>query len=151
MNDSYSGRHYNQRGYRLPTILLKCPRYSSLRTKDLLRRLATLSSTELNALLRMMTNAPTAGIYMPSLPPFTTFSTSDTAHICVCSVLERNTGNYSSFLPRNFGACKDASRLPALHAARHALVTIPSSSAMFHYLLLEGWCNHVVSWADDGL
>ena len=38
VNDSYSGRHYNQHGYRLSTILLKCPSYPSPRAKDLFRR-----------------------------------------------------------------------------------------------------------------
>jgi hypothetical protein len=39
----------------------------------------------------------------------------------VRSVLERSAGDYSRFLPRRVGVRKDASRLPALRTARHAL------------------------------
>jgi hypothetical protein len=39
----------------------------------------------------------------------------------VRSVLERSAGDYSRFFPRRLGVRKDASRLPALRTARHAL------------------------------
>ena len=84
---------------------------------------------------------------IPSLPAFTTSSASDSARVCVRSVLERNAGDDSRFLPRNVGARKDASRLTVLHAARHALAT--QRGAVLHYILLEGWCNHVASCAYD--
>jgi hypothetical protein len=87
-------------------------------------RLATLSSTNLNlnALFRTTTNA-TAGVSIPSLPASTTASASDSARARVRSVLERSAGDYSRFLPRDVGVRKDASRLPALRAARNALAT----------------------------
>ena len=53
-------------------------------------RLATLSSTNLNALFRTTTNAPTTGIPIPSLPAFMTSSASDSPRVCVRSVLECN-------------------------------------------------------------
>lgn len=39
----------------------------------------------------------------------------------VRGVLERSAGDYSRFLPRRVGVRKNASRLPALRTARHAL------------------------------
>jgi len=39
----------------------------------------------------------------------------------VRSALERSAGDYSRFLPHQVGVRKDASRLPALRTARHAL------------------------------
>jgi len=59
---------------------------------------------------------------MPSLHASTTAS-ADSARARVRSVLERSAGDYSRFLPRDVGVCKDTSRLPALRAARHALAT----------------------------
>jgi hypothetical protein len=86
-------------------------------------RLATLSSTNLNALFRTTTNTPSAGISTPSLPASSSASASDSARARVRSVLERSAGDYSRFLPRDVGVRKDASRLPTLRAARHALAT----------------------------
>jgi len=92
-------------------------------SSDRRARLATLSSTNLNALFRTTTDTPTAGISVPSLPASTTASASDTARARVRSVLERSAGDYSRFLPRDVGVRKDTSRLPALRAARNALAT----------------------------
>jgi hypothetical protein len=39
----------------------------------------------------------------------------------VHGILKRSTGNYSCFLPRRVSVRKNASRLPALRTARHAL------------------------------
>jgi hypothetical protein len=39
----------------------------------------------------------------------------------VRNVLERSAGDYSRFLPRRVGVRKNASRMPALRTARHAL------------------------------
>ena len=89
-------------------------------SSDRKARLATLSSTNLNSLFRTMTNTHAAGI---SLPTSTTASASASARARVRSVLERSAGDYSRFLPRDVGARKDASRLPTLRAARHALAT----------------------------
>jgi hypothetical protein len=88
-------------------------------SSDRKARLATLSSTNLNALFRTTTDTPTAGISIPSLPASATAS----ARVRVRSVLERSAGDYSRFLPRDVGVRKDASRLPALRAARQALAT----------------------------
>ena len=87
--------------------------------------LATLSSTNLNALFRTTTatHTPTPGISIPSLPASTTASASNSASDRVRSVLERSAGDYSRFLLRGVGPRKDASRLPALRAARQALAT----------------------------
>ena len=52
-----------------------------------------------------------------------TASASDSSRARVRSVLERSAGDYSRFLPRDVGVRKDASRLPALRAARNALAT----------------------------
>lgn len=80
-------------------------------------RLAALSSTNLNALFRAR-DSPVAGTPFPAVPPSTT------AAARVRSVLERNAGDYSRFLPRRVGLRKtDDSRLPALRTARHALAT----------------------------
>ena len=90
-------------------------------SSDRKAHLATLSSTNLNALFRTTTNTLTPGISIPSLPASTTTSASDSARARVRNVLERSAGDYSRFLPRDVGGRKDASRLPALRAARNAL------------------------------
>jgi hypothetical protein len=92
-------------------------------SSDRKARLATLSSTNLNALFRTTTNTPIAGMSIPSLPASMTASASASARARVLSVLERSAGDYSRFLPRDVGVSKDASRLPALRVARHALAT----------------------------
>ena len=92
-------------------------------SSDRKARLTTLSSTNLSALFRTTTNTPTAGTSIPSLRASPTTSASDSARARVRSVLERSAGDYSRFLPRDAGVRKDASRLPALRAARHALAT----------------------------
>ncbi|KAF8492786.1 hypothetical protein F5888DRAFT_1727395 [Russula emetica] len=92
-------------------------------SSDRKARLATLSSTNLNALFHTTTNTPTAGISTPSLPASTTTTASDSARARVRGVLERSAGDYSRFLPRDVGVRKDVSRLPALRAARQALAT----------------------------
>jgi len=76
-------------------------------------RLATLSSTNLNALFRTR-DALGTGVPLPLAG-----HTSTTAR--VRSVLERSAGDYSRFLPRRVGVRKSASSLPALRTARHAL------------------------------
>ncbi len=88
-------------------------------------RLATLSSTNLNALFRTTTNTntTTTGISLHSLAASTTVSAPDSARSRVRSVLERSAGDYSRFLPRHFGVRKNSSSLPAFHTARHALAT----------------------------
>lgn len=50
-------------------------------------------------------------------------ASADSARARVRNVLERSAGDYSRLLPRDVGVRKDASRLPALRAARYALGT----------------------------
>ena len=77
-----------------------------------LTALSSISSTNLNALFRTRDTPVVAGTPLPA-------HASTTAR--VRSVLERNAGDYSRFLPRRVGVRKSASRPPALRTARHAL------------------------------
>jgi hypothetical protein len=55
----------------------------------------------------------------------------------VRGVLEHSAGDYSRFLPRRIGMRKNASRLPALRTAHHALVVQCDVSLKQHRVALH--------------
>ncbi|KAH9059121.1 hypothetical protein EDB87DRAFT_830261 [Lactarius vividus] len=96
-----------------PSDATEVPAPTNVATTPAVRaaRLTALSSTNLNALFRTR-DTPVAGTALPVYASMTAR---------VRSVLERNAGDYSRFLPRTVGVRKSASCPPVLRTARHAL------------------------------